>query len=75
MRLVPLVVLLPAIASVIGLGVGRIRVLAAAGAVTGTGAAGSVVAVGVAAHDAASGPRVSLLRLENVVHGLSAPAA
>jgi len=43
--------------------------------VTGTGAAGSVVAVGVAAHGAASGARVFLWPLDNVVHGLSAPAA
>jgi hypothetical protein len=52
------------------------RVLAVSG--NGTvahAAAGSLVAVGVAAHDAASGARVTAWPLDKVVHELSAPGA
>lgn len=53
---------------------GRVLEVSGNGTVAQAGA-GSVVAVGVAAHDAASGAKVSVWPLNNVVHELSAPAA
>src|SRR6266581_1006849 len=46
---------------------GQVLVASAAGTVAASGAA-SAVAIGVAAHDAASGARVSVWPLANVVH-------
>lgn len=53
---------------------GRVLEVSGNGTVAQAGAA-SVVAIGVAAHDAASGGRVTVWPLANVVHELSAPAA
>jgi hypothetical protein len=51
------------------------RVLAVSGDGTvAHAAAGSVVAIGVAAHDAASGARVSVWPLANAVHEINSPA-
>jgi hypothetical protein len=49
---------------------GQVLVASAAGTV-GPAGAGSLVAVGVAAHDAASGAKVSVWPLTNVVHELT----
>jgi len=53
---------------------GRVLEVSGNGTVAHAGAA-STVAVGVAAHDAASGARVTVWPLANVVHELSAPGA
>jgi hypothetical protein len=53
---------------------GRVLEVSGNGTVAQAGA-GSLVAVGVAAHDAASGAKVSVWPLDNVVHELSAPGA
>ena len=53
---------------------GRVLAVSGNGTVAHAGAA-STVAVGVAAHDAASGAQVSVWPIDRVVHELSAPGA
>jgi hypothetical protein len=53
---------------------GRVLIASGSGTVAHAGA-GATTAVGVAAHDAASGARVTVWPLASIVHELSAPAA